>query len=113
VGGDLVGPRRTSEPQVDAAWMQGLQRAELLGDHQGRVVGQHDAARADADGRGRGRHMGQGHGGRGAGHADHVVVLRHPIAGIAQPLGMTGEFGGVSQRLPGVGAFHHGGEIEH
>ena len=46
----LVGARRAADAEVDAAGEERLQGAELLGDHQRRVVGQHDAARADADG---------------------------------------------------------------
>ena len=45
----LVRSRRAAEAEVDAAGEQRVERAELLGDHQRRVVGQHDAARADAD----------------------------------------------------------------
>ncbi|MNT26384.1 hypothetical protein D3C72_1619550 [compost metagenome] len=40
---------RTPEAQVDAARVQGVERAELLGHHQRRVVGQHDATGANAD----------------------------------------------------------------
>ena len=47
-----VGPRRAAEAEVDAVREQRGQRAELLGDHQRRMVRQHDAARADADRRG-------------------------------------------------------------
>jgi hypothetical protein len=44
-----VGARRAAEPEVDAAGVELGQCAEGFGDHQRRVVGQHDAARADAD----------------------------------------------------------------
>ena len=66
-----------------------LQRAELLGDHQRRVVGQHDAAGADADGRGAGGHVADDHRGRGAGDAGHVVVLGQPEAAVAPALGVA------------------------
>ncbi|MNN24775.1 hypothetical protein D3C81_1382170 [compost metagenome] len=49
--GGVVGTRRATEAQVDASRIKRGQRAELLGDLQRRVVGQHDAAGADADGR--------------------------------------------------------------
>ena len=47
--GELIRARRPAEAQIDAARIQRGQRAELLGHHQRRMVGQHDAARADAD----------------------------------------------------------------
>ena len=46
----LVRARRSPEPQVDPAGEQRLQRAELLGDGQRRMVRKHDPACADADG---------------------------------------------------------------
>ena len=45
----LVAAGRTAQPQVDPAGIKRFQRAELLGHHQRRMVGQHDAARADPD----------------------------------------------------------------
>ncbi len=53
--GALVGAGRAAEAEIDAAGIQRVERAELLGDHQRRVVGQHDAARADPDGPGAAR----------------------------------------------------------
>ncbi|BCM17666.1 LLM class flavin-dependent oxidoreductase [Mesorhizobium sp. J8] len=47
--GQQVGARRAAESKVDAAGKERRQRAELLADHQRRMVGQHDAACADAD----------------------------------------------------------------
>jgi hypothetical protein len=55
--------------QVDAAGEERLQRAELLGDHERRVVGEHDATGTHAD---RGRAAGgvrDDDGSRGAGDA--------------------------------------------
>ena len=45
-------PGARPRPEIDAAGKQRLERAELLGDLQRRVVGQHDPAGADADARG-------------------------------------------------------------
>src|SRR5690606_36462052 len=45
----LVRARRTAETKIDAAWKQGLQRAELLGDDMRSMVRQHDAAGAYAN----------------------------------------------------------------
>jgi hypothetical protein len=47
--GALVGTGCAAEAQIDAAGIERGQRAELLGDHQRRMVRQHDAAGADAD----------------------------------------------------------------
>ena len=43
------GPRRAAEPEVDPPRKQRVERAELLGDGERIVVGQHDPARTDAD----------------------------------------------------------------
>ncbi|MNT48994.1 hypothetical protein D3C72_1858160 [compost metagenome] len=42
--GSAVAAGRAAQAQVDAARVQGLKGAELFGDDQRRVVGQHDAA---------------------------------------------------------------------
>ena len=81
--GALVGAGRAAEPEIDPAGVQRLQRAELLGDHQRRVVGQHDAAGADADRRRAPGHVADRHRGRRAGDAGHVVVLGQPVADVA------------------------------
>ena len=60
----LVGARRPAEAEVDAAGVQRLERAELLGDHDRRVIRQHDPARADADRLRAARHVGDHDGGR-------------------------------------------------
>jgi hypothetical protein len=78
-GGRAVGPGRPPEPQVDPPGSHGLQRAELLGDHERRVVGQHHPARPEPDPlRVRGQ-VREDHGGRGGGHTRHGVVLGHPV----------------------------------
>ena len=48
--GQSVGARGAAEAEVDAIGVQRGQGAELLGDNQRRMVGQHHAARADTDG---------------------------------------------------------------
>ena len=57
VHGVEVAAGRSPEAEIDAPWIQGRERTELLGDHEGRMVGQHDAAAAHANGRSRARHM--------------------------------------------------------
>ena len=110
--GGHVGARRTAEPEVDAAGMQGGERPELLGDHQRRVVGQHDAARADADRRGSRRDMGDDHRGRRAGDARHVVMLGEPVALVAEALGVAGEVERVPERLRDIAAFGDRRQVE-
>src|SRR3546814_8246641 len=61
VGGRLVRAGRSTEAVIDAAGMERIERAELLGDKQRRMVRQHDAAGADADGGRAGGGMAEGH----------------------------------------------------
>jgi hypothetical protein len=84
--GRAVGTRCTAEPQVDAPRVQRRQRAEVFRHHQRRVVGQHDAARADTDARGLARDMTDQHRGRCAGDAVHIVVLGQPVSPEAELL---------------------------
>ena len=89
-----------------------LERAELLGDHQRRVVRQHDAAGADAD---RARAAGDvpdHHRGRRAGDAGHVVVLGEPEAPVAPALGVLREVERVAERLGRRPALDDRREIE-
>ena len=107
-----VAPRRAPEAKVDAAGIERRERAELLGHGQRRVVGQHDAARADAHRLGEARHMADQHRGRGGGDALHVVMLGQPVAVIAERLGVFGQRAGIAQRLRRVGAFGHRSKVE-
>ena len=58
---EAVGARGPTEAEVDASGVQRLQHAELLGDREGGVVGQHDAARAQPDATGGLCEMGDEH----------------------------------------------------
>ncbi|MNN41607.1 hypothetical protein D3C81_1557360 [compost metagenome] len=111
-GGHLVGARCAAQAQVDAAWVEAGQGAELLGDHQRRVVGQHHTTGADPDGRGAARQVADQHRGRGTGNAIHVVVLSDPEAVIAEAFCVLRQVQRVTQRLgrPAVGA--HGHQVE-
>jgi hypothetical protein len=102
--GELIGPWRASEAQVDPARMQRLEQAERLGHLEGRVVGQHDPARADADPPGHARHVPDHHLGNRAGDARRVVVLRQPVARVAQLVGELGQVERVAERVPTRGA---------
>ena len=98
-GRGLVAARRPAEAEINAARVKGRQSAELLGDHQGRVVGQHDAAGPDADGGGARRHMADHQGRRGAGDARHVVMFGQPETLVAEPLGVLRQFARSMQSL--------------
>ena len=92
--------------------MQRGERAELLGDHQRRVVGQHDAAGPNADRLRAGRDMGHDHGGGGTGDAGHVVMFGEPVAAVAPILGVAREVERVGKGGGDVAAFGDGGEVE-
>src|SRR3546814_11320085 len=75
-----LGAGRAPEAEVDPARIQLRQGAELLGDHVGRVVRQHDPAGTDPDAAGSAGDMGDDDRGRRTGDAGHVVMLGHPEA---------------------------------
>ena len=47
----------TAEAKIDAAGVEGLEGTELLSDHKGCMIGQHDAAAPDVDGFGCGGYV--------------------------------------------------------
>ena len=81
-----VGARRSSQAQADAAGIEGFEGAELLGDDERGVIGEHHAARAKLDLRGSRGHVGNEHGRRGGRDSRHVVMLGVPDAFEAQAL---------------------------
>ncbi|MCY1424662.1 hypothetical protein D9M71_404180 [compost metagenome] len=98
-----VGTRRAAEAQLDAPRIERGERAELLGHHQRRMVGQHDPAGTQAQGRGAGGQIAEQHGGGRTGDALHVVVLGHPEAREAEPLGVLRQRQRTPQRRPRPG----------
>ena len=110
--GQPVRPRRTSEAELDAPGEKSGQRAELLGDHERRMIRQHDAAGADADRLRAGGDVADDDRRGRAGDAGHVVVLGQPEAPVVPAFGVLREVEGVAQRGGGVAAQADGGEIE-
>ena len=90
-GRQLVGAGRAAEAEVDPAGVQRLERPELLGDHERRMVREHDPARADADRLRPAGDMGDDDGGRRARDADRVVMLGQPEAPVPPTLGVLRE----------------------
>jgi hypothetical protein len=89
--GDLIGARGATQPQIHPARMQRRERAELLGNQQRSVIRQHNAAGTDADAVRARPDMRQRDRGRRTGDARQVVMFGHPVAAIAQRLGMARE----------------------
>jgi len=110
--GQLIGARRATDAEIDAAGMERGQRTELLRHHQRRMVRQHDATNADADGGGAGGHMGNHHSGSSARDAGAVVMLGEPVAPVSQALRVTGEVEAVAQRLRRIATFDDGRQIK-
>src|SRR5690606_37232135 len=111
-GRDHVGARGPAEAEIDTAGVQRGQRAELLGNDERRVVGQHDAARPDANRRGAGRHVGDDDGRGGTGDARHVVVLGQPEAAVAERLGALRQLQRMPERVGRGEALTDGAEVE-
>ena len=111
--GRRIGARRAAETEIDAARKQRLERAELLRHDERRVVGQHDAARADPDRLGPGGHVRDHDRGGGAGDAGHVVMLRQPVAGDSPAARLAGrDRSALPKGRRGRAALRDGGEVE-
>ena len=92
-GSPLIAARGAAEPEVDAARVEELEHAEVLGHLERTVVGQHDAAAAHANVlRARGDLADQDLGTRRR-DARQIVVLGNPEAPVAEGFGAFGEFG--------------------
>src|SRR5256885_3081211 len=108
-----VGAGRAAEAEVDTTGMERLERAELLGDHDGRVVREHNPAGADPDRRGARRHVCDYDGGRGARDPDSVVVLGKPEPSVAETLDVPCQVERVPEGIAGRRAFHDRSEVEY
>lgn len=101
-----------AQAEIDAAGVQGLEGAELLGYDEGRVIGEHDSAAADADGAGGGGDVSDEDCGCGAGEAFDGVVFGKPEAAIAPLLGVAGEIDGARDGRSWGFAGVHADEVE-
>jgi hypothetical protein len=108
----LIRSRGSSQAEIDAPRVQRLERAELLRDHQWRMVRQHDPPGPHPDGRRAARDMADQHGGRRAGDSGHAVVFREPKASVSPTFGVSRQVERVSERLGGVAPECNGRKIE-
>ena len=111
-GSELVRSRRTAETQIDPVAIQRGQRSELLGDHERRVIRQHDAAGPDANRARAIRHVSDDDGSGRACDPAHSVMLGEPESQIAELLGVPGENTRIAERLRGRGPLGDRGEVE-
>ena len=109
----LIRPRRAAKAEIDTTGEQGVERAELFGDHQRIVIGQHDPARADADGLRGVADMRQHDRCRPARDPFHAVMFGDPIAMIARLFGSARQQRGIGKGAGQSAAFYHGDEVEH
>ena len=89
--GALIGPGGATKAEIDAIRIERSQGAKLFGNHQRRVVRQHDATRADPQSGGGLGQMADQHRGGGTGNARHVVMFGQPVALVTPILGMAGK----------------------
>ena len=78
--GELIAPRCAPESEIDPPRIKRGKGAELLRDHERRVVREHDPAGADADAFSASSDVTDQDRGRGARDPRHVVMFRHPEA---------------------------------
>ena len=109
--GQEVAPGGAAEAEVDAAGVQCFQGAKLLGNHQRRMVGQHDAAATDADGFGGRSQVPDEHGGGGASQSGDGVMFRQPVALVSPSFHMLREIDGAGDGAGGRFSCSHADQI--
>ena len=109
---ERIGAGGAAQPEVDPPRIERLQRAEMFGDDQRGVVGQHDAACSDPDRLGRSGDVPDQHAGRRTADPAHIVVLGQPVAVIAQFFGAAGLVAHQAERFCRVAVLADRGEIE-
>ena len=98
----MIGAGCTTQTQIDPARKKGRKGAELFGDDERGMVGQHDTAGADTDCCCCLRDLAYHHRCRRTGDAGHVVMLGQPVARVAPYFGVARQVHGIEQRLAGV-----------
>ena len=108
----MIGSWRSTEPQVDASGVKGLQGGELLGYDEGSVIGEHDAARAHSHrGRGGGQMLDEDSG-SGTRDGGDGVVFGDPEPVIPQALSFDGEHRRLPESLRGRRTARDGREVK-
>src|SRR6185369_858833 len=110
--GGPISARSATQPEIDSAGEQRLQRAELFGHLQRRVVRQHDPPGPNPDARCTSPHVTDQHGRGRAADAGHVVVLGQPEARVTQPLCVLRELQRAAESQGRRAALDDGGEIQ-
>src|SRR5262249_51025900 len=87
-----------ADAEIDPFRIERGERAELLGDDQRGMIGQHDPACAETYACRAAGEIADDHGGRGTGDACHIVVFGYPIAIESEPLGVLRQIETVAQR---------------
>ena len=105
--------RRAPNAQVHTSRIERMQRAKDLRHLVRAVMRQHDAAGADPDPRRLRPDARQQHLRRGTRQQIHGVMLRHPVAVVAQPLHMLCQLDGIRQRLRGRRPLRHRRLVQH
>src|SRR5205823_14131975 len=103
-GSDLIRSRRPSKSQINAPRVKRGEGAELLGDQEGGMVWQHNAASTYPNAGGSGGNVRERHRSRRTRYAWQIVVLGHPVPPVSESLDMACEVERVAQRLTSIAA---------
>jgi hypothetical protein len=98
MGGQPIGSRCAPDSEVDAAGSDGLEHAELFSHFERGVVRQHDPRTAHTNPPRRRGNCGDQNFGCRADNAGSVVMLRDPVALIAQCIALLRERDGFADR---------------
>ncbi len=113
LGCDLVGAGSATESEVDAAGIQCFEGAELFGDNEWRVIGEHDAAGANADLRCGAGDMSYQNGSCCGGDTFHSVMFGEPVSSVPELFGVACELYAAAEGVGGRGvAVEDRGEVE-
>jgi hypothetical protein len=95
----LIRPGSAAKTEVNASGIQRLKRAKLFGDHDRRVIWEHDSAGAHANGLGASGNISDDDRSSSAGDPDHVVVLGQPETAITPTLNVLRQ---IKRMMQGV-----------